>query len=347
MAKWLSVVVVCVWGASAIGGCGNVVRLLGSDAEGGASHTNATDGDAGAQGGVADSPEAQELSEIWLGRSCHSDDDCGGSLSCLRNDQDFHGQGAPAGGLCTASCLVDADCSAFDASAVCATLAEAPLVREFASSPVPRICLQGCSLGSPGGSSKCHGRSDQACRPFAPEGVEQCRENGSCPNGGLCFRDRCRELACGPRCNAKTDCGEGRSCDPESGLCVAYRSASVPIGAACNPDAPRIGACGSGTCLVLFDNDGVRGKSMCTQSCTLGQRCGEGSGACVMPRFSDYAVGDVAYCSELCTCNDDCSNPADACVRWDKTEQAAHFGSEGLCQEGLRDEKTLDCGAAP
>jgi hypothetical protein len=297
-------------------------------------------GDGGDGGGSA----VSQSDEVWLGRSCRADEDCGGSLRCLGADDDHtDGGGAPPGGLCTLACEQDSDCRGFDATAVCGTLGESPLDREFATDPVPRFCLLGCSLGSPAGVTKCHGRVDLACRPFAPNGVEQCQEDGSCPNGGFCFRDRCRELACGPRCNADSDCSNDRACNPQTGLCDVDPAPRVPVGAACDTDRPDEINCGSGTCLILFDADGVREKGLCTQSCTLGQRCGEDSGACVMPRFQDYAVGDIAYCAETCDCNDDCRQPGDACWPWDSAEAAEKFGSAGTCEVLARDETTLGC----
>jgi hypothetical protein len=92
--------------------------------------------------------------------------------------------------------------------------------------------------------------------------------------------------------------------------------------------------------LSLFDDEGVRVKSMCTHSCTLGQSCGEGA-ACTLPRFH-AVVGDIAYCNETCNCNEDCRHPADACVPWDE-HVADHYGTKGSCQPQERDETSLSC----
>src|SRR5256885_1639371 len=79
------------------------------------------------------------------------------------------GVGAPPGGVCTAQCQADTDCKKLAPGAVCAALSEAPLDLSVPSDPAePRFCMAGCSLGAPGGPSKCHGRAAFACRPFAP-----------------------------------------------------------------------------------------------------------------------------------------------------------------------------------
>lgn len=267
-----------------------------------------------------------------LGLRCLVDADCGDSgLTCLSSDQDFReGGGAPAGGLCTAACETDADCAPFDAGAVCATLEEAPLVREFARKPLPRLCMLGCALGSPGGD-KCHGRAELACRPFAPEDVAQCDEDGGCPEGRLCYRDQCRKVACGPRCNDDADCSDGRVCDPISGLCSDRLELGVTIGQPCGKDFPALGSCEGGTCLELFDG-GLRVGGMCTQSCTLGQPCGNGQGACVQPRLADYAIGDIAYCQELCDDTEDCSDPEATCFPFEDPDLAHHYGGLGVCE---------------
>lgn len=264
-----------------------------------------------------------------LGDSCTSDEQCEDGLFCLGPDRDYlDGAGSPAGGLCTLACVGDAECADFGEGAVCATLGEVPLTSAYASKAVPRLCLPGCSLGSPRG--KCLNRPELACRPFAPDGVAQCEEDGSCPGGGLCFRDRCRELACGPRCNDDADCLGERKCDPVSGLCME-EAPEVPIGKSCNGDVPALSDCGGGICLALFDDAGGRVKGLCTQSCTLGQRCGNGQGACLLPRFSDYALGDIAYCQELCDADADCSNPEDVCHTFEDSELERQYGALGVC----------------
>jgi hypothetical protein len=318
----------------------------GSD-QGGASSLGA-----GGAGGESDSHGGAPFVEnASLGMPCTGASQCKDAnrdalhqLDCVRADEDFPGTtGAPAHGLCTAQCESDADCKAFDASAVCGTIGEPPLTNDFATEVVPRVCLLGCSLGSHDGIAKCHDRPDLACRPFAPADSVMCQEDGTCPDGTTCYRARCRELACGPRCNSNADCEEGRSCDPYTGLCSENAADPSPIGSDC--DAPTA-SCGGGNCLVLFDENSEKLKSMCTQSCTFGQICGEGKGACVMPRFQDFAAGDIAYCQATCNCDSDCLHEKDRCYPWASAAFVKHFGTQGVCDVGDDSSPTLDCGAS-
>lgn len=311
-------------GVTLVASCGGSERAGPPSDEAGAAGSAET-----GAGGSADA-----VLDPYLGARCETDEECGQTgLFCLGPEQDFlEGAGSPAGGLCTQSCATDPDCRHLDASAVCATLAEVPLTLAFATKVVPRICLLGCSLGSPGGS-KCHGRGELACRPFASHGVEQCTEEGEyCPGGGLCFRDRCRGLACGPRCNDDSDCAGGRTCDAISGLCSEDLPGSVPIGKACSADIPALSDCGAGICFATFV-DGIKYKELCTQSCTVGQPCGGGQGACTMrSRLKDFAVGDIAYCQELCGSDEDCSYPGDLCRLFEDPAVERRYGGLGVCK---------------
>ncbi len=282
----------------------------------------------------------------WLGTRCKVPADCGEQgLRCLSANEDYvDGQGAPGGGLCTTDCTTDADCRAFDAHAVCATLAEEPFMLEFASKAVPRLCMQGCSLGAPSGSTKCQGRSDLACRPFAPDHPATCfQKDDVCPGGTFCFRGACRETACGPRCNANADCDSGRRCNPLSGLCDSEPPFGVPLGAACAAEGQPGPGCGGGRCTEVDDADGNAVKHMCTQSCTIGSVCGEGRGACVWARIPNYVVGDAGYCLQRCDCDGDCVHPADHCVAWGDAETERVYGSRGGCDYVPEGTPTLTC----
>jgi hypothetical protein len=236
------------------------------------------------------------------------------------------------GGICTKRCTADAECQAYGATAVCAALSEVPLdlgVEEDVSAP--RYCLEGCALGAPSGTTKCQGRAALACRPFAPPAAVRCADAPpACPGGGSCFRGYCRGFACGPRCEGDLDCASGRHCDPGSGLCVKRAVPDAAIGIACDPDAPTT-PCRGGSCLVLFDGDGLKVASFCTQSCVLGEACGNGQGACTLPRFVNYAAGDIGYCQATCDCNGDCKVPADGCVQWTDANSPKTFSSAGVC----------------
>jgi hypothetical protein len=326
--RWQGLCLGLLLAAGSAAACGRAKKpaaQLSAGEAGAATVASAGAGTDGGGGGAALDP--------YLGQRCDGDQDCGSAgLFCLGPEQDFlDGAGSPAGGLCTQVCANDADCRPLDPSAVCATLGEAPLTNGFATRPVPRLCLLGCSLGAPGGS-KCRGRGDLACRPFAPHGVEQCEQEGElCPGGGLCYRDQCRGLACGPRCNSDQDCASGRTCEPITGLCVEEEPRQVPVGRFCNGDVPALSDCGGGICFAQIDEDGIKLKESCTLSCTVGQRCAGGNGACVQQRLSETAVGDIAYCQQLCDGDEDCIYPDDVCHFFDDPEVEERYGGRGVC----------------
>jgi hypothetical protein len=344
----LSGVVVVVLSTSCSDGDGSGASK--PEQTGGSDSGIAGEASGGAAAGAATTPGSlepdPEAGGPWLGRTCRKDDECGGhGLRCLGENEGYmDGQGSPAHGICTADCAGDSDCRAFDDTAVCATLAEAPLVLAYASKPSPRLCMQGCSFGAPTGNSKCHGRMDLACRPFAPLPVTTCfKQTDVCPEGTLCFRGACREAGCGPRCNANSDCASGRFCNPFTGLCDREQPAAVPIGAECPGDNdPTSTICGAGNCLEV-QVGGMHVKRMCTQSCTIGGLCGN-DGACVAGRLDDYAAGDAGYCLQRCNCDQDCKNPADKCVPFGNASLEAHFTSKGVCNYAPEGATTLSCG---
>lgn len=311
--------------------------------------SNAAEAGAGGQA----EPEPPEMPSLGLG--CSTDAICGPGLTCLSAGDDFSGAvGGPPGGLCTKECEADAECEAFGEGAVCGTVAEIPLTNGYPTKPIPRVCLLGCSLGSHsgGGLTKCQGRTDLACRPFAAPDSVACGDDGECPADTECFRTRCRKLACGPRCNDNDDCETGRFCNPVSGLCSDNEPEAIPWGRECNDLAGSPG-CGGGSCLVIYgDLDGAGGagamrlKGNCTQTCTLGQPCGEGAGACITARSPAYGSGDIGYCSPLCNCDSECLNPVDRCIEWTNPALAKAFGSRGRCDYPWPNEPTLDCPGA-
>jgi len=323
-------------GSAGVAGAGlaGVIETGGSLASSGSSN-----GGAPAEGGAPDSAAGQAGAApndaIELGNACTTDQDCGNTgLICVRANHDFSvGVGAPPGGVCTAQCKADAECKKLGAGAVCAALSEAPLDLDVATDPTEaRFCMQGCALGAPAGFSKCHGRDSFACRPFAPPNAQRCATKAPfCTDGGVCFRGYCRELGCGPRCDSDAACDAGRHCDPSSGLCVQEAVTPTPIGMPCDPDAATT-PCESGRCLVLFDEKNVKTGSFCTQSCTIGEACGNGQGACELPRFADYEVGDIGYCQPTCACNADCKVSGDGCISWGDADLASYFSSAGTCE---------------
>lgn len=313
-------------------------------ASGSSGGTAAGAGGAGWSGEPATSQTLAADGRPLLGRSCRRDDECGGAvgLRCWSAHEDhLDGLGAPPSGVCTADCSTDADCRFFDQRSVCASWAEVPLGLAPATNPVARLCMQGCALGAPSGPTKCHGRSDFACRPFAPANAKSCLRGEACAEGSFCFRGICRESACGPRCNSSDDCA-GRYCNPSTGLCDEAEPQSVPIGAECGGDPDPTSECRGGVCLNV-DDGGRSIKLTCTQSCTLGSLCAEGRGACVSPRFDNHALGDVGYCLQRCDCDDDCTHPADRCLSWGDDLTVAKFGSQGYCDYAVEGAFTLSC----
>jgi len=285
-----------------------------------------------------------------LGAPCSTLSDCSATpgLTCLTAERDLAlGLGAPPSGLCSARCTSDAECQQYRPGSVCGTFSEVPLSGPVETSPLaPRFCLEPCTLGAPGGPSKCHGRSGMACRPFAPPAAVRCASTAPfCGDGQYCFRGYCREFACGARCNADADCAAGRHCDTQSGLCVERAQPPVPIGASCDPDATS-NPCQSGSCLVMLDENGLKTGAFCTVSCEIGQGCGNGRGACWLPRFADYEVGDIGYCQATCSCDGDCQVPGDGCVPWSSSDAEQLYASKGACENvsgsGI---PTLSCAA--
>jgi len=271
-----------------------------------------------------------------LGAPCTTTSDCSATpgLICVTADHDVAlGFGAPPSGICTAPCKSDAGCQIFRVGSVCGSLSEFPLSGEVETDPLaPRVCLEPCALGAPGGASKCHGRSAMACRPFAPRDAVRCASAAPyCSDGQYCFRGYCREFACGPRCNADADCSDGRHCDARTGLCVEEALPPVPVGAPCDPDAAS-NPCQSGSCLVMLDGQGVKTGAFCTVSCEIGQPCGNGQGACWLPRFADYEVGDIGYCQPTCSCDGDCQVPGDGCLPWRTADAEQLYASKGVCE---------------
>jgi hypothetical protein len=324
---------------------------MGGGGNGAGAAGEAAAGEAGASAGQsAPVPGSREpdatLGGPRLGLPCKANADCGDPLlRCLTSNEGYvDGQGSPGGGLCTADCASDEQCRVFDVHAVCATLGESPLILEYSQKPVQRLCMEGCSFGAPTGDTKCHGRQDLACRPFAPYPFTLCFDKDAvCPSGTACFRGVCREAACGPRCNQDADCSAGRSCNPFTGLCDEQPVVKVPIGAECPGEGePASTICGGGNCLEV-QAGGKHVKRMCTQSCTVGQLCGD-DGACVFGRLEDFAAGDAGYCEQRCDCDSDCRHPADKCFPWVSDALAQHFKSQGYCDYAPAGAKSLTCG---
>jgi hypothetical protein len=101
--------------------------------------------------------------------------------------------------------------------------------------------------------------------------------------------------------------------------------------------------CVGGTCLSLFDDEGVKTGSFCSQSCVIGERCANGKGSCQLPRFPEFEVGDIGYCQPTCQCNGDCQVAGDACVAWGDPDLVEFFESAGTCDHARAAIETLSC----
>ena len=105
-----------------------------------------------------------------LGRGCIDDADCDDTtapgLDCITASETVLGNGAPPGGLCTAECASDDECTAFGAGARC---------YPFEENAETGYCVEGCSFGAPGiGEIKCHNRDEFACNPALLSPTPRC-----------------------------------------------------------------------------------------------------------------------------------------------------------------------------
>jgi hypothetical protein len=88
--------------------------------------------------------------------------------------------------------------------------------------------------------------------------------------------------------------------------------------------------------------DGQTLEHICSQSCTLGSSCAEGTGACILSRFDEHATGDAGYCAKICFCDSDCS-PEDRCYAWKNSQLADRYSSAGFCEPIQPGVSTFDC----
>jgi len=161
------------------------------------------------------------------GNACTTAAQCGAGLTCLTPDSDPFGfGGGPAGGYCSAPCTRDTDCP--DPGSQC-----------LGSAAGRTFCLRGCAVGE---ANQCGGRATLACR------IPQ--------NGTQGF--------CQPQCNSDADCGE-RACDAATGLCVEAAPAPVPE---CTTDAQ----CGAGR--ICLPQLGVCAAAPTPPECVEDADCG-------------------------------------------------------------------------
>jgi hypothetical protein len=260
--------------------CGN--DSVGPTNGGPTNGTGASDGSGGAAlGGSGGTGPVQ----VFLGRACETDVDCGELLRCLNASSVGDGDAVPAGGYCTIPCATQAGCVGFAPDASC---------RELAGGRT--YCVLDCDFGPAALGDKCHGRLDVACAAIDDE---------SSP-------------ACVPRCSDDSQCCADSApcdsyCDPASGLCSSNVPDGLPIGTPCaGPGDPDC----RGIC------DAVAGDAqthVCTELCTFGAfpACGwrpsEGPATAYCHLTTEdvdveRAAGDAGLCAQLCDCDDDCDS---------------------------------------
>ena len=252
---------------------------------------------------VAITPDAETAATGGtLGAKCAADGDCATGLLCWseKTGRDRW----PSGGLCTAPCGKDDECTALEAGARC---------WEFDGT---KFCVAGCDLGgtltgasTPLDPTKCHGRTELGCWK---------------PTAAI-------DPFCAPSCNGDAACPGGK-CDPGKGLCTKVAAGTTDsIGLGYQLDGGTAIECSTGYRRL----DTPTGVLFCTALCTLGvvPSCGwDGSGkaraACVFGPTGARA-GDLGFCGELCDCDSDCRAP----LRCRKLEAkpAATYGRQGLC----------------
>lgn len=238
-----------------------------------------------------------------LGAPCEQDADCGDArLLCLTASSTELGGRGPAGGLCTAHCKTNSDCSGLDPQASCL----------YFSDPTKSYCFEGCEQSAdyqPGfDPKKCHGRPDVACN-----GAER----------GL------TAMTCLPICTGDAQCGTGLSCNGEQGLCQSDAISGDPVGSTCDPTV-KPSTC-QGYCSQY-----ANGASYCTAYCIFGETTGcgfSGSGqpgaACLSKmRNGGDSVGDLGLCQELCNCDSDCHATGFVCS---PSALAGSMGARGGC----------------
>jgi MYXO-CTERM domain-containing protein len=238
-----------------------------------------------------------------VGKSCKKDGDCAAGLTCLTPDTDSLAAGGPAGGLCTVLCTTNGqdDCDRVDTASFC--------VSEPTGSV--QFCAETCALGAvDAGVAKCHDRDDMACSPT---------QTGS---GGYCS----------PTCRGDFDCGDGRVCEPRTGLCTKSLAGTLPLGSPCDP-TDQVSDC-VGICVPLGDGAPTKDSSFCSMNCALGREdaCGKNSttpgvtlAQCVFGFDSSERTGDVGDCGQVCDCDSDCVNPAFVCSP-NNTRVTGHAG---------------------
>jgi hypothetical protein len=264
-------------------------------------------------------PVRAAVDDGTLGSRCTEDDDCAAGLGCLVPPEGPSAPPGPAGGLCTAPCTSDGQCSRLQAWSACRN----------------GLCLEACLIDvAPDelrGQLKCHERDDVACV------VAECM-------GALC---RTSVDVCAPLCGADERCGAGLFCNPASGLCQTNPAAGDPPGSPCDYYATE------NTCRGYCDVDPLATAKAgaivggCVEPCTLdaefacggpngeGRACLGGFGA----KIEGHAPVDLGVCVDLCDCDADC-NEGRICSRVELGDRAK---AAGICAPGVRSASGSAC----
>ena len=244
-----------------------------------------------------------------FGRTCESDDECPGDLTCLTPDSEDLFGGGPANGYCTLDCAAggDALCQENSSGAICV------------ETGVTALCWQGCETQL---ENQCQGREDVSCDDIT-------LSNATTTVG-----------FCRPLCLNDADCGDGLFCSVSDGVCLAEEPPGKAVGEQCDPDVA--GEC-AGFCLPFTED-----YAACSGLCNIGAiGCGgsaesevPGEPVCEFPFSPGAGIGDLARCIQGCECDADCSHPDARCAPLAPAEQLDDardfYGSTGFClEEGL------------
>lgn len=292
-------------------------------------------------GGSSGSGGSGPLGATKLGRGCIDDADCDDTaapgLICITSSDTVLGDGAPPGGLCTAECASDDDCTALGAGALC---------YPFEEGAATGYCVEGCSFGAPGiGEVKCHNRDEFACNPALLGSTTQaCTESADCPAGDLCIDGTCAVVfpACLPACRGDIDCDDGMYCDQSflSGVCVTEKPTGKALGEPCtvpgeNEDSEP------DECLGFCQADAEGSDAgHCSATCAIGLPCaynsdsGNFDGACFYASVLTAETGDIGdfgFCTPSCNCSDECNGDELACSLLGDRPLGDGFKGQGLC----------------
>jgi hypothetical protein len=281
-------------GASGSGGGG----IIGASGKGGAVSR------AGAGGGTS-------IGAGILGSSCAIDGDCGTGYTCVTAGSGKLGGSGPSQGLCTASCMSDAECTALEPGSGCVNMGTTAV-------PAP-YCLAGCVQGDTADpSTKCQGRFDLACKDLA---------NPTTSTAADPF--------CVPRCRMDAECGTGLFCSPRTGLCSKTKPTGDVAGTPCDANAMTNNC--SGICVGFPDSTGKVFTGYCADLCSGVTPC-EFSGTtpgglCLGALSQNFGPLDEGFCEPTCSCTDDCQFPGHICRGWMSTESDLQtaLNSAGLC----------------